>query len=173
MTDQGSSTVFADPRSRTRPSAWAVVLLTLLMVPPSPSAEASDSPAEYCRRMTDDDTPRPVPAPLAADARRLFGLDAPDDIVEQTTVFRCMAGQVMICTTGANLPCGKLDGGRALTSARHYCRENPDAPFIPMVVTGHDTLNSWRCRAGVPEAAGPPERLDARGFIARLWRMTH
>jgi hypothetical protein len=120
--------------------------------------------------MTDDDTLRPVPAPLAADAKRLFGLDAPDDIVEQTTVFRCMAGQVMICTTGANLPCGKPDGGRALTSARHYCRENPDAPFIPMVVTGHDTLNSWRCRAGMPEAAGPPERLDARGFIARLWR---
>lgn len=135
-----------------------------------PSGAAGETPAETCARAGTDDSLRPIPASLAATARRLFGLDAPDAVVARTTVFRCAGGAVLLCNTGANLPCGRANTDRGLASAARYCRDNPDDASIPMVVTGHDTVYRWRCRGGEAEAGEPVERTDARGFVARLWK---
>lgn len=133
------------------------------------AAHAAEPPAQYCRRVGTDDALRPIPASLVPAAKRLFDLEAPEGAVRRMTVFRCMEGAVLICTTGANLPCGKANTGRTLASAGRYCRETPDAPFIPMVVTGHDTIYTWRCRGTEAVAGEPAEPVDLRGFVARLW----
>lgn len=133
-------------------------------------AHAAEPPARLCRRVGMDDTLRPIPTSLVPAAHRAFGLDAPDSAVRRTTVFRCMAGAVMICTAGANLPCGKANPARSLAAAGRYCAMNPDAAFIPMVVTGHDTIYHWRCSGTEALAGEPAEPLDARGFLARLWK---
>lgn len=136
----------------------------------SAGAQAAESPAQYCRRVGGDDALRPLPASLVPAAKRVFGLDMPDDAVRRGTVFRCMEGAVLICTTGANLPCGKANTSRRLPAAERYCRENPDASVIPMFVTGHDTIYAWRCQGAQAVAGEPAEALDARGFVAGLWK---
>lgn len=133
-------------------------------------AYAAETPAQHCRRVGADDALRPIPALLVPAAKRLFGLDAPDSVVQRSTVFRCLDGAVLICTSGANLPCGKANEDRHLASAGRYCRENPDASSIPMFVTGHDTIYAWRCRGAEADAGEPAEPLDPRGFMARLWK---
>jgi hypothetical protein len=51
----------------------------------------------------------------------------------------------------------KLGGAKALTSREptpaiaQFCRDHPDARFVPMVVTGHETVESWTCRGKRPE----------------------
>ncbi len=94
----------------------------------------------------------------------------PDSAVQRTTVFLCEGGAALVCNFGANLPCGKADTERGLPAAGQYCREHPDSPFIPMFVTGHDTVYRWRCRGTAAAAQGPVARLDDRGFIERLWK---
>ena len=136
----------------------------------APAAHAAETVAQLCRRVDTDDTPRPIPALLVPAAARLFGLDMPDDAVRRATVFRCMEGAVLICATGANLPCGKANTSRTLDSAARFCRNNPDAPFVPAFVTGHDTIYRWQCRGTEAVAGEPAEALDARGFMARLWK---
>lgn len=134
------------------------------------AARAAETPFQRCRRTGTDDTLRPIPALLTPAAKRLFGLEAPDDVVRRTTVFRCMDGAVLVCNAGANLPCGKANAGRRLASAGRYCREHPDAPDIPAYVTGHDTIYTWRCQGASAVAGERTETLDGRGFMARLWK---
>lgn len=142
-----------------------------LLAPAAHAAETpARTPARYCRDVGTDDAPRPIPESLVPAAKRLFGLEAPDAVVRRATVFRCMSGAVLICTTGANLPCDKADTGRALAPAGRYCRENPDAAFVPAYVTGHDMVHAWRCRGTEAVAGEAVEALDARGFVARLWK---
>lgn len=136
----------------------------------APAAHAAEPPAQHCRRVGTDDASQPIPASLVPATKRLFGLEAPDDVVRRTTVFRCVGGAVLICITGANLPCGKANTSRTLASAGQYCRENPDASFIPAFVAGHDTIYRWQCRGAEAVAGEPAEALDARGFVSRLWK---
>ena len=115
--------------------------------------------------------PQPIPASLVPEAVRLFGLEAmPAEEVERSTVFRCDAGRVLICNLGANLPCDKADTSRDLPAADAWCAENPSADFIPMYVTGHDTIYRWRCQGGKAATTGEPLAVDQRGFISRLWK---
>lgn len=136
----------------------------------SPAAHAAETPFQRCMRAGTDDTLRPIPALLTPAAKRLFGLEAPDQVVRRTTVFRCMDGTVLLCNAGANLPCGKANVGRRLASAGRYCREHPDASDIPAYVTGHDTIYTWRCQGANAVTGEPTETLDGRGFMARLWK---
>jgi hypothetical protein len=75
---------------------------------------------------------------------------------------------VLICSWGANLPCGKADTALSLTAATQYCAANPDASFIPAYVTGHDTIYQWSCHAGVAVPSHPTP-LDTRGFFQSYW----
>ena len=129
------------------------------------------SPAALCRSLGTDNRLRPLPRSLTGKASELFGLSAmPPDQVRRTTVYRCMAGHVMLCTVGANLPCGKANTGQHSAAADEWCTDHPDSDFIPMYITGHDTIYRWRCTGGSAITVGKPLRVDRRGFIARFWK---
>jgi hypothetical protein len=155
-----------------RPRIRRAMVLTLLAgatLPKSAPVQA-DEPVHYCARVGVDDTLRVIPPALVPVARRLFHLSAPDEAVERTTVYRCMAGAVLLCTTGANLPCGRADTLRNLPRASRYCRENPDSSFIPTFATGHATIYRWRCAGSKAVAGEAAEVVDQRGFVDRFWR---
>ncbi len=136
---------------------------------PAAAAPAEhESPRAYCSRIGTDDTLR-LPTPSLAPAiRRLFGLSGAD--VLKSSYYRCAGGAVLVCSVGANLPCGKANSSKTLPAAAQWCATHANSDFIPMYVTGHDTLYSWRC-AGASAAAGAPiGKLDARGFFPDYWK---
>ncbi len=117
---------------------WLLLSMTsvTLAAPPDP----------LCRDTATDDTLRPLPDSLVPAATRLFQLEAmPPEQISRSTYFRCDAGRVLVCNTGANLPCGKANTGRQLPAADTWCAEHPGSDLIPMYVTGHDNIYSWRC----------------------------
>ncbi|MGH7105824.1 MAG: hypothetical protein ACREFT_04895 [Acetobacteraceae bacterium] len=135
------------------------------------ASPAAASPAATCRRLGTDDRLRPIPGSLVPAATRLFGLEAmPANQVERSTVFRCFEGKVLVCNYGANLPCGKADTRRKLAGASDWCANNPDAAFIPMYVTGHDTIYRWRCHDGDALTTATVFSIDPRGFITQFWK---
>ncbi len=50
-----------------------------------------------------------------------------------------------------------------------YCQTDPNSDFIPMYVTGHDTVNDWRCVDGRAEAVEQVGNVDAAGYLADIW----
>lgn len=130
----------------------------------------AETPSRLCARVGTDDTARPVPASLANEVNRLFDTRMPASIVEKATVFRCFDGHVLVCTAGANLPCGKANVSRINPGAAAWCRDHPGAASVPAFATGHDTIYEWRCHGGQAEAFRQVDQVDARGFFARYWK---
>jgi len=153
-----------------RNSIVLLVLSTIALLAGTASWAQTEAPAQYCKRVGTDDTLRATPPSPAPEVRRLFRLDIQDEAVAQTSFFRCMAGSVMVCTKGANLPCGKANASRSLPAADQYCGASPDSDLVPMSVTGHDTIYQWRCVGTSAVAGGEVERTDERGFFIRFWR---
>jgi hypothetical protein len=154
---------------RTLLATAALALCALSHVP----AHAQGQPAQFCRRAGTDDTQRPIPPALVTPAQKLFGLSMPADMVQRTTVFRCMRGQVLMCNLGANLPCGKANASRTNQGASSWCKSNPNSDFIPAFAAGHDTIYNWRCKDGQAEIVSQQDQLDERGFITRYWKRLH
>ena len=134
------------------------------------TARAQDLNA-YCAKAGNDDRVKPIPAALLPAARRVFNLESADDadFVLRSTVYRCMSGSVWLCNHGANIPCTKADLRRMPPSVATYCKENPNEAFVPMVVTGHDTIHSWECVGGKARIK-QSQKVDPRGFAADQWR---
>lgn len=77
----------------------------------------------------------------------------------------------MVCTAGANLPCGKANTSRTPGAGIvQWCRDNPAASFVPAVATGHDTIYEWACRSGTPQIVRQTFDVDSRGFITQVWK---
>jgi hypothetical protein len=85
-------------------------------------------------------------------------------------MFRCANHHVLVCSVGANLPCGKADTSRVSVGGAQWCREHPDAPSIPAVATGHATVFDWRCHDGKAVIAQQRFKVDGRGFVASFWQ---
>ncbi len=136
-----------------------------------PSTAHSDDtkPRQYCARVTNDDKLRSPPPALAPAIKRLF--DVSGKYALAATYFRCADGKVLLCYVGANLACGKADQRRVLPPANGWCRNNPNADSIPMVVTGHATAYLWRCVGRTAKPAGTIGTIDARGFLADNWKV--
>lgn len=148
-----------------------ILLLAIAAVFVGPYPATAASPAEVCRQIGTDDQLRPIPLSLVPEAAKLFGLSAmPTEQVERGTVFRCFEGKVLVCNYGANLPCGKADTKRDLPAASAWCAKNPGADFIPMYVTGHDTIYRWRCDGHEAVTSATVLSVDPRGFIAQFWK---
>ena len=127
--------------------------------------------ARLCGRLGTSDRLRAIPAALVPAAMRIFGLGSmPTAQVERSTVFRCFDHRVLLCNDGANLTCGKANTGRNLPAASAWCVRHPGSSFIPMYLTGHDTIYRWRCVGARATTGAPRLRVDARGFIASHWR---
>lgn len=154
-----------------RCSLFLLVALALAGLTPLPRVAAAASPAEACRKLGTSDQLRAIPPALVPAAVSLFGLAAmPAEQVERSTVFRCFEGKVFLCNYGANLPCGKADTRRDLPAATAWCVQHPGSDFIPMYVTGHDTIYRWRCDGTAAVAGAAVFSVDARGFITQLWK---
>jgi hypothetical protein len=150
----------------------AVASLALFGIVRSPAARGAEitAPAAYCAKVVNDDETRPPPATLVFKAARALGMSKPDDTFQRITVWRCMNSRVLVCYIGANIPCYKPDEAQALKGATEFCHEQPDAIGVPMAATGHGTIYMWSCR-GTDAVAKPTKfSLDARGFIAELWK---
>lgn len=82
-----------------------------------------------------------------------------------------MDGEVYACTIGANLPCADKADTRTEPSAAvsEFCRQNPGAEVIPMVVTGRATVFEWRCTNARPTIVRQLAQPDAAGYFANLW----
>jgi hypothetical protein len=126
------------------------------------------SPRAYCARVGNDDTLRRPPRSLGSAIHRLFDIRGSDALA--TTYYRCAGGSVLVCNVGANLPCGKANTAKTLPAATQWCDTHPNSDFIPMVVTGHDTLYSWRCIGHAAHAGAAVGKLDARGFFQEYWK---
>jgi hypothetical protein len=149
--------------------ACIVALASVVAVPDEAAAEA-DGPAGVCKPGVTNDSLMPLPPELVARARQVFELHMPDDLIQRTTVYRCMEGRTLLCTAGANLACGKADTGRSAPGVADWCRDHADADNVPMFVTGHDTIYGWRCSGETPVIAATVATLDARGFLSRNWK---
>ena len=149
----------------------AVALLLGVMAAPR-FGVAAPGPGQnaraYCALAGNDDTLRRPPRALGAAIQRLF--DIKGSYALATTYYRCAGGAVLLCNVGANLPCGKANTAKTLPAATQWCDTHPNSDFIPMVVTGHDTLYSWRCIGRAAHAGAMVGKLDARGFFAEYWK---
>ena len=151
-------------------SGIAALAMAAMLLAPILAAKA-DPAQPLCRGGATDDTPRPIPDSLVPVSVQLFGLEAmPEEQVRRSTLYRCAEGQVLVCNLGANLPCGKANTRSDLPQADAWCAENAGSDFIPMYVTGHDTIYRWRCDGTKAAISGEPLQVDRRGFIARLWK---
>ncbi len=127
-----------------------------------------EAPQHYCSRIGNDDALRTPPSSFAPVLHRLFGIDGKYALA--TSYYRCAGGDLLVCTVGANLPCGKADTNKNLPAATRWCATHDNSDFIPMAVTGHDTPYAWRCAGGTAVAGAPTGKLDARGFFAENWK---
>ena len=132
----------------------------------SPAAAVS-RPA-YCAGDAPPRAPVPVPSAFEADVARTFGVSV--DAVRHGGFVRCARGKLMACLVGANLNCGKASARRSLPGASEYCRANPNADFIPMAATGHDTIYAWRCAGGRAVAGAAVRAVDPDGYDAGNWK---
>ena len=131
----------------------------------------AETPAAYCKRIGTDDVTQPIPQSLVSAVNAAFGMRMPEQMAVDTTVFRCAEGRVLACMVGANLPCGKARTDRNPTAGTvQWCRDNPNAPFVPAVATGHDTIYVWRCQSDAPRIVRQASHVDPGGFIAEFWK---
>ena len=137
-------------------------------------------PFAYCAAVGTIDAPDAryagpkVPDGVIEGFKKAAGLEAstaPSDVFKKATIWRCMEGKVYACNFGANLPCdSKANTDKAPTEAMaSYCAANPNSDFIPMSVTGHDTIYSWRCALDKPQLLEQIGSVDARGYVAQIW----
>ena len=124
-----------------------------------------------CTRISTDDTLRPY---RKAWCRRSMRRSARRCRRAWPWTRPCSAvptGHVLVCTAGANLPCGRANTSRTPgPGVVAWCRDHPNAAFIPAVATGHDTIFAWRCQGGVPQIGRQISDVDPRGFIANIGR---
>lgn len=146
--------------------AAAIVVLSV-----SPAlAQGFTDPVAYCRHVGTIDRPDAhytgpkLPAWMAAELHM-----KPDE--SRLMEWRCADGAVLACQYGANIPCdAKANTSRTPTPAiAQFCRDNPDADFVPMVVTGHETVVSWACRSRQPVVTQVGE-VDAQGYAKMFWQ---
>ncbi len=154
--------------------------------PPGPAATlvltsaTFADPFAYCAAAGTVDKPdarytgTPVPDEIIAGYKQAAGLQSstePLDVFRKTTIWRCMGGQVFVCNFGANLPCdSKANSDKTPSPAMNdYCNANPNADFLPMSVTGHETIYSWRCVNGAAEILSQVDQVDPQGYLQRIW----
>lgn len=148
------------------------MMLAVIACAALPLARAhAEAPAAVCARLGVDDSMRPIPASLVPAVNALFGTKMSSAQAVDSTVFRCAGRRVLVCTTGANLPCGPANTSRLPgTGAVAWCRDHPGSAFIPAAATGHDTIFAWECRNGAPRIVRQMHGVDAHGFISDYWK---
>lgn len=146
---------------------------------PPVAGEHYHDPFAYCAAVGTVDAPDArytgpaLPTVIARGLQQAFGVASTEPLApfERGTSWRCMDGAVYACNVGANLPCDAkpVADPQPSDGLRAYCKDDPDADFVPMYVTGHDTLYAWSCAGGAPRRGARTGELDARGYLASIW----
>ena len=137
-------------------------------------------PFAYCSGVGTIDTPDsrytgvPLPDSIIQGFLKAAGLQnngEPMELLQKTTMWRCMNKAVYVCNIGANLPCdSKADTNKSPTQAMlDFCKASQNADSIPMSVTGHATIYSWHCAKDTPAVLDQVEQVDAAGYITNIW----
>jgi len=148
---------------------WFAALLLTCLAASAAAAQSYSDPAAYCAAVGTIDKPD----------QRYVGPKLPDWMAaklhlapDQATFmeWRCADGAVLACLYGANIPCAsKADTSRTPTPGiADYCRQNPGSDFVPMYVTGHDTVVSWACHGADPVVTDVGA-VDAQGYAKAYW----
>jgi hypothetical protein len=146
----------------------------------TPSTQTFVDPFAYCGAVGTVDAPdarytcEAIPDAVIDGFKKAAGLEGSTESMEQfkkSTIWRCMDGKVLACNFGANLPCdSKANTDQTSTQAmQDFCKESPDSEFIPMSVTGHNTIYSWHCVDGSPKLLDQIVSVDAAGYLANIW----
>ena len=146
----------------------------------APVQKTYSDPFAYCVAVGTIDTPDArYTGPQISDEiingyKTAAGLEAssePMEMFRTTTIWRCMDNQVYACNFGANLPCDSKANQSKTPSPEmeEYCKANPDSNFIPMSVTGHDTIYSWECVKEIPDGAWSRSK---RSMPQATWRVS-
>jgi hypothetical protein len=145
----------------------------------SATGQTFSDPFAYCASVGTVDAPTAaftgpaVPPEVITGLQTAMKSDIPAEVMSQGTVWRCMDQQVYACFVGANLPCSaKANTDKTPTQAeKDFCADaaNTNADAIPAVVTGRETVYSWRCTNGEPAIDKQVFQVDAQGFISDIW----
>jgi hypothetical protein len=145
----------------------------------SGTGQTFSDPFAYCAAVGTVDAPAAeftgpaVPPEVISGLQTAMKTNMPAEVMSQGTFWRCMDHQVYACNVGANLPCSaKANTDKTPTQAeKDFCADaaNTNADAIPAVVTGHDTIYSWRCTNGEPAIDKQVFQVDAQGFISNIW----
>lgn len=152
-------------------------------VQPASATQAPTSftdPFEYCAAVGTIDKPdsrytgEAVTDDIIEGYKQSAKLDAstmPSEQWKKATIWRCMGARVYACNFGANLPCdSKAETDKTPTQAvTDFCKNEPDAEFIPMAVTGHATVYNWRCTKREPAIVEQVVQPDAQGYLSNIW----
>jgi hypothetical protein len=140
---------------------------------------AFKDPFAYCKAVDTIDSPDSryvgpkLPEAIVLGLRKAFGApaDAPSDVFERGTYWRCMDGKVYACNVGANLPCTeKADRSREPNQGmKDWCKSNPGSEFIHAYASGRSTVYEWRCTGGEPTLVKEINKPDAAGYISNIW----
>jgi hypothetical protein len=173
-----------------RPVRFLAVPLVLVLgascaAEPAPSeAEPAplDDPSGFCAAVGTADEPEgagytgpKVPDWMARALWRASGgvEDADEDTFSMAYLaeWRCVDGAVLACSYGANIPCGSKADTETTPGegALWWCRENPDAEWVPVAATGRSTVFSWRCVGTRPMVERQWFSVDARGYQVEFW----
>src|SRR5262245_8372094 len=157
----------------------AAALLPVSLLPCAGPGQTYPAPFGYAAAVGTIDAPdarytgAAVPPAIAEGLRRAFNApaDASTELFTRGTSWRCADGRVYACNVGANLPCSaKADTSRTPSAPiAEFCRQNPAAQVIPMVVTGRATIYEWRCAGGVPVIERQVTAPDSRGYLQHIW----
>ncbi|MDK2980774.1 MAG: hypothetical protein PWQ55_1121 [Chloroflexota bacterium] len=157
-----------------------IILLALLAASCSSAPKTYTDPFAYCAAVGTQDIPdASYTGPAVPDAlidgylqaAGLTGSTEPRDVLRQTTTWRCMDGSVLVCNYGANLPCDAQANTDSIPSQamNDYCAQNPGSDFIPMSVSGHETIYNWSCDGSTAVAGEAFTQPDAAGFLSNIW----
>jgi hypothetical protein len=157
-----------DWESLVRPSLAACLLMIVAI--PSALSRSYDDPVAYCRAVGTIDKPAAPYAGPKLPGWMATALDLQPDQGDRME-WRCAHGRVLACLYGANIPCAAkaVTRRRPTVAITGFCRDNPDATFVPMVVTGHETVVSWACHDKRPVVTSVGA-VDREGYAAAYWR---
>ena len=160
--------------------ASVILLLAACSTASNHTPQTFSDPFAYCAAVEQIDAPNArYTGPKMSDAlfkdylvaEKLDVNTAYPDQFKQMTTWRCMDGKVYACNFGANIPCdskANIDKNPTLAII-DFCKQNQDVDFIPMAVTGHNVIYSWRCVGGAPEIGEQLDTVDAAGYQSIFW----
>jgi hypothetical protein len=155
-----------------------IVACGCLSIAPSQAGDAASGKGlfRHCAKVRNDDTMRGYDPSLREPTIKAFKTMFPDAKGEPDPSsfaaqahYRCMDAKVMVCFVGANLPCSKIDTAKDNPGAHAFCRQNPNASFVPAFAAGHGSAYAFRCRGGKAVVDGATWALDKRGFARKIW----